>query len=76
MRVQVLADPSKLDVVVTTYEMAKAQDLQVALSRTVQWRFVILDEGHRIKNEDSHTAKALHAIRHGPLACSCQSAAA
>lgn len=46
-------------VVITTYEtLQKDQNL----FRRVNWWRVILDEGHRIKNADTATAQALHAI--------------
>lgn len=60
---QILVDPSSFDVGVTTYEMLKAQDLQHAMSHTITWRIFVLDEGHRIKNEDTLTARAMRGVR-------------
>lgn len=48
---QVLANPSSIDVAVTTYDMMSSKDLGNALSRTIVWRYLVLDEGHKVKNE-------------------------
>ena len=58
-----LADPFKFDVAVTTYDMLKTQDLQRAMSHTIHWRLLVLDEGHRIKNEETLTARAMRHVR-------------
>jgi hypothetical protein len=29
------------------------------------WRYLVLDEGHRVRNEDTLTVKALRAVRRG-----------
>lgn len=47
---------SPYDVVITTYEMVKGK-LETSLKR-VYWRTMILDEGHRIKNEESLITQA------------------
>lgn len=44
------------DVVITTYEMVKGK-LETNLAR-VYWRTMVLDEGHRIKNDESLITKA------------------
>jgi hypothetical protein len=44
------------DVVVTTYEMVKGK-LETNLKR-VYWRTMVLDEGHRIKNDEALITKA------------------
>ena len=61
---QVLADPTSFDVAVTTYEMVTSAHFGAALSHTITWRVLVLDEGHKIKNEDTRVA---HAMRH--VAC-------
>lgn len=58
---QVLADPTSFDVAVTTYEMVTSAHFGAALSHTITWRLLVLDEGHKIKNEDTRVA---HAMRH------------
>jgi SNF2 family DNA or RNA helicase len=44
------------DVVITTYEMVKGK-LETNLAR-VYWRTMVLDEGHRIKNDEAQITKA------------------
>ncbi|KAJ5042494.1 uncharacterized protein L3040_005038 [Drepanopeziza brunnea f. sp. 'multigermtubi'] len=50
-----------VDVVVTTYECFKAE--QSWFKTAFVWRYVVLDEGHTVKNHASLTSKALHGIR-------------
>jgi SWI/SNF-related matrix-associated actin-dependent regulator of chromatin subfamily A member 5 len=50
------------DVVITTYEMISLSGLQHAF-RTILWRGVVLDEGHRIKNEKTDTAIACSKLK-------------
>lgn len=56
-----IADP-KTEVVVTTYEIIKTGGLSQVLRRVV-WRAAFLDEGHRIRNEESNVARACCGIR-------------
>jgi hypothetical protein len=63
---QVLADPTSFDVAVTTYEMVTSAHFGAALSHTITWRLLVLDEGHKIKNEETRVA---NAMRH--VACGC-----
>ena len=42
---------SDVDVVVTTYEMAKSPAVQTQLASRSWWRYLIIDEGHVIKND-------------------------
>ena len=44
------------DIILTTYEMLKTGRLQNSLHR-IHYRSVILDEGHRIKNNETLTSK-------------------
>ena len=63
LRKHVLADVSSYDVAITTYEMAKSPAMQSALVSRTYWRYVILDEGHIIKNEAtiiSQTVRKMH----------------
>ncbi|KAK9784646.1 hypothetical protein WJX73_007480 [Symbiochloris irregularis] len=64
LRKSLLSDLSTFDVAVTTYDMMKAQDLERALGGTIVWRVVVLDEGHKLKNEETQIARALRAVRH------------
>lgn len=52
----------KLHVVLTTYEMLKSQYLAQPLKMLI-YRGVILDEGHRIRHEDTVVSKACFSLR-------------
>ena len=60
---QVLANPSSFDVAVTTYDMIGSKDLGNSMSRTITWRYLILDEGHKIKNELTQVAQRMRHVR-------------
>lgn len=49
-----------VDLVITTYECFQAE--QAWFKRSFVWNYVILDEGHKIKNDKSQIAKALQAL--------------
>ncbi|KAL9597302.1 MAG: hypothetical protein Q9219_005226 [cf. Caloplaca sp. 3 TL-2023] len=49
-----------VDLVVTTYECFQAE--QTWFKRAFVWNYVILDEGHKIKNEKSQISRALQAL--------------
>ncbi|KAL6884678.1 hypothetical protein ACP4OV_010614 [Aristida adscensionis] len=51
-----LLQPGKFDVVVTSFEMAIKE--KTALRR-FSWRYIIIDEAHRIKNENSLLSKTM-----------------
>jgi SWI/SNF-related matrix-associated actin-dependent regulator of chromatin subfamily A member 5 len=54
-------DLSQYDMVVTTYEMVKSQNLRRIWQRQT-FHLLVLDEGHRIKCEDTQTAQAVRKI--------------
>ena len=54
-------DLTQYDMVVTTYEMAKSQNLTRLWQRQA-FHLLVLDEGHRIKNADSQTSQAVRKI--------------
>jgi len=55
-----MCKPGEFDVVVTTYEMViSAQDF---FSNTYFWRYLVIDEGHRLKNEATLLSQALSHI--------------
>ena len=60
---EVFTDPSSFDVAVTTYEMVLAKEMS-SLIRALDWRTLVLDEGHRIKNENTLLAAGLRGVRH------------
>ena len=63
MRNELLADVSAFDVVVTTYEMAASANMKTVLCHRIQWRHLVLDEGHRIKNEKTSLYERLRLIK-------------
>ena len=58
LRKEVVMNVGSYDVAVTTYEMACNPTFNLTLSQKVYWRTMILDEGHKVKNEDT----AAHAV--------------
>jgi SWI/SNF-related matrix-associated actin-dependent regulator of chromatin subfamily A member 5 len=53
-----LRDPGAFDVALTTYEMLTS-DMGDSLRRCLHWGCLVLDEGHRLKNEASQAAGAV-----------------
>ncbi|KAJ3031256.1 UNVERIFIED_CONTAM: choline dehydrogenase 7 [Siphonaria sp. JEL0065] len=53
---EIVADIYKFDVVLTTYEMAMSGMSQL---RPINWRCVVLDEAHRLKNKASKISEVL-----------------
>ncbi|GJP53341.1 hypothetical protein CLOM_g12500 [Closterium sp. NIES-68] len=51
-----LLQPGKFDVVVTSYEMVIKEKTAF---RKLSWRYIIIDEAHRIKNENSILSKTM-----------------
>ena len=49
------------DLIITTYEMYLTE--QKWLKGAFIWRFVVLDEGHKIKNSDTELSRALQTIK-------------
>ncbi|EFN54637.1 hypothetical protein CHLNCDRAFT_9749, partial [Chlorella variabilis] len=59
---EVLSRPSSFDVAVTTYDMVKSKDWNAILARMLRWRYLVLDEGHRIKNEETQLAHSMRGL--------------
>jgi superfamily II DNA or RNA helicase len=55
----VLLKPGTFDVVVTSYEMVIKEK---NFFKKFHWRYIIIDEAHRIKNENSLLSKARAAL--------------
>jgi SWI/SNF-related matrix-associated actin-dependent regulator of chromatin subfamily A member 5 len=53
-------DSNGYDIIVTSYETFTSE--QGWFKRAFVWRYVVLDEGHKIKNELSNVSKALHGL--------------
>jgi SNF2 family DNA or RNA helicase len=54
---------SSYDVVLTTYDVVKNPTMQHVLIHSIYWRYVVLDEGHVVKNENaviSQTIRKMH----------------
>ena len=50
----------KIDIVVTTYDAFVADERW--FKQGYQWRYIVLDEGHKLKNDKSHVATALQGL--------------
>ena len=59
----VLSDVDGFDVVVTTYEMASSANMKTMLCHRIHWRYLVLDEGHRIKNERTQLYERMFLIK-------------
>lgn len=59
---QELSNPHSFDLAVTTYEMIHSQGLGDAIKHNMVWRYVVLDEAHKIKNELSKISISLRQI--------------
>lgn len=62
MNCQVLGNPASFDVAVTTYDTMNSDILGRALKQSVMWRCVVLDEAHKVKNEDSLISHAMREV--------------
>ena len=62
LRKDVVMNVSSYDVAVTTYEMACNPTFNQTLSQKVFWRTMILDEGHKVKNEDTAAHSVLSRV--------------
>lgn len=60
---QELSDPRSFDVVVTTYDMIDSSHFSFLLQRSIVWKCLVLDEGHKIKNEFSQVSSAARRIK-------------
>jgi hypothetical protein len=64
IRQKVLPDVASYDVVVTTFEMVKETKFNNTLRR-VAFRYLVIDEGHIIKNEQTDISGALRKLNFG-----------
>jgi SWI/SNF-related matrix-associated actin-dependent regulator of chromatin subfamily A member 5 len=62
LRREVVINTEIYDVALTTYEMACNPSFALALTQKVYWRCVILDEGHKVKNEETTAHQILKRI--------------
>lgn len=55
-----LRSQSGWDVCITSYEQCRSE---IGKFKRIEWKYVVLDEGHKIKNADTQTNKAMHSIK-------------
>ncbi|KAK5165576.1 uncharacterized protein LTR77_009105 [Saxophila tyrrhenica] len=58
---RVAGQAAKIDIIVTTYETFTSE--QNWFKRAFVWRYCVLDEGHKIKNEKSEVAHSLQSLK-------------
>ena len=63
LRKHVLSDLESFDVIVTTYEYVIVPEMRTTLASRIYWRVVVLDEGHKVKNENAIISQAVRRIR-------------
>ena len=63
LRKEVLSDIRSYDVALTTYEYLLVPEMHHALYSRVVWRCVVLDEGHKVKNENSLVSQAVRKLK-------------
>ena len=63
IRQKMLRTPLDVDIVVTTYDMMTSNNMRYALSNQIYWRYVVMDEGHKIKNELSGISQQMQKVR-------------
>lgn len=56
-----IKNSTEYDVVVTTYDMTKTKNIQPLLHRHY-FNYLVLDEGHKIKNHESQISQAVRSI--------------
>ncbi len=57
-----MSNPASFDVAVTTYDTIRSPHWGQVLSRTTRWRYLVMDEGHKIKNEDTQISTAMRHV--------------
>ena len=62
LRKEVVLNVADYDIAVTTYEMACNPTFNLTLSQKVYWRTMILDEGHKVKNEETAAHSVLSRV--------------
>jgi hypothetical protein len=62
-KTKVLANPHRFDVAVTTYEMINSAHFGGALKTSIVWRYLVLDEGHKIKSGTTLVAQGVRQVQ-------------
>lgn len=63
-RKHLMENATEYDVILTTYEMAKAPVMLNFYHRT-KFHYLVLDEGHKIKSDETQVSKAMRKIHAG-----------
>eukprot|EP00501_MAST-03F_sp_TOSAG23-6_P002359 GSMAST32.ASY1.ANO1.2465.1 assembled CDS len=50
------------DVIVTTYDYVKVKEMRHTLSSRIAWRCLVLDEGHKLKNDEAEISLAMRRV--------------
>jgi SWI/SNF-related matrix-associated actin-dependent regulator of chromatin subfamily A member 5 len=59
---EVLNNFRDFDVVVTTYEMIVSPNMKNVLTSKIWWRCVVIDEGHKIKNDETSLSQTVRSM--------------
>jgi|GEM_PF-2134840 len=62
LKKETLNDLEAFDVVITTFEMIISNNMKYMLSSKMWWRYVVIDEGHKIKNDNTDLSIAVRSI--------------
>jgi SNF2 family DNA or RNA helicase len=63
---EIIMGYQQYDIVLTTYEMVLAGNMRQNLQQ-LHWRYIVLDEGHRVKNEHSQMSSSLRSLHYQNL---------
>lgn len=63
LKKSIIENPNRFDVIVTTYDMTSRPDMQSLWSR-IYFNYVVLDEGHIIKNHQTQISQAVRRLHY------------
>ncbi|KAH9255375.1 hypothetical protein BASA81_006494 [Batrachochytrium salamandrivorans] len=61
-RKEVMNQFRDFDVVITTYEMIMSTNMKNTLTSKIWWRCVVIDEGHKIKNDETGLSQTVRSM--------------
>ena len=53
---------NEYDVVLTTYDIIKTKDMKNMLISRIYWRYIVLDEGHIVRHEETIIAETVRKL--------------